>query len=376
MKYRKLADCDVSVLGFGCMRFPLLDDDMGNIDEPEATRMLRYAIDNGVNYVDSAWGYHRGNSEIVTGRALLDGYRDKAYLATKLPTWAVKCHDDCDKFLNEQLKRLQTDHIDFYLLHALDESRWARMQDVDCIKFLERAIGDGRIRYAGFSFHDHFESFRNIVDSYNWTFCQIQYNYMDENYQAGTRGLKYAHGKGKNVIGMEPLRGGKLTKKVPDEIREMLDEQGITKTPAELGLRWVWNHSEFSVVLSGMSSMDQVEENLRIADHAEPDSLTETELEIIGQIKELYTERTKIPCTSCRYCLPCPSGVAIPEILNTYNDLHIYRDEAWAKAYYNIGIRSERWADKCVECGQCEDLCPQEIQIIESLKICHKALTE
>ena len=374
MKFRKLAGENVSVLGFGCMRLPVIGNDQAKIDESEATRMLHRAIDMGVNYVDTAWPYHNGASEPLTGKALQDGYREKVYIATKLPTWMAKTRKDCDKFLNEQLKKLQTDCIDFYLLHSLDEERWPQMRDIGALDFIDKAIADGRIRYAGFSFHDDLEFFKPIVDGYNWSFCQIQYNYMDENIQAGTEGLEYAVEKGLDIIVMEPLRGGKLTKKVPENIQEHLDKSGIKYSQAELALRWVWNRPDVSCVLSGMSVMEHVEENCRIAGEVEAGSMTSAEFEIIEKIKELYSERSEIPCTDCRYCIPCPSGVAIPRIFAVYNDLHIYGDENWAKGFYSIFLKPNERADNCTECGECLEKCPQGIEIIVELKKCHEKL--
>ena len=388
----------MSILGFGCMRFPVIDDDYANINEQESTKLLRHAIDNGVNYVDTAWGYHRGASEPFVGKALRDGYREKVYLATKMPSWLIESYDDCEKYLNEQLARLETDHIDFYLVHSLNKAFWGKVLKADGLKFLANALADGRIGHAGFSFHDYVETFKTIVDAWDWSFCQIQYNYMDEEYQAGTEGLMYAHNKGMSVIGMEPLRGGKLTKRIPDEVVELLSKRGqahfskqcglgnsigknvpdpfLARTPAELGLRWVWNHPEISVVLSGMNAMEQVEENLRIADEFVPGSMSAQELDVIEKIKQIYKERIKYLCTSCRYCLPCPEGVRIPEILNCYNGLMMYRDEEWSKFNYKFEIKPERRADKCVECGKCEELCPQGIKIREAMKEAHEKLGE
>jgi len=375
MLYRKIKDHDVSALGFGCMRLPVIDNDPANIDESEAARMLHYAIDHGVNYVDTAWPYHMENSETFTGKALKDGYRDKVYIATKLPSWMVEKHEDCDKFLNAQLRKLQTDYIDFYLLHSLDKNRWATMLSQDVLKFVDRALRDGRIRYIGFSYHGQTEDFAPIIDAYPWTFCQIQYNYMDIDYQAGTKGLEYAASKGVSVIAMEPLRGGKLTKKVPPNILETFNKCCPDRTPADLALKWVWNHPEIATVLSGMSTMAQVEENVRLADSAVPNSLTSEESELISSLRDMYNARTKVDCTNCRYCLPCPEGVDIPAIFNIYNDLHVYEDKRWASIAYSMFIQDENKADKCVECGECEDKCPQGIPIIEELKNAHKALT-
>ncbi len=375
MKYRKIADREISILGFGCMRLPVIDGDMNKIDEPEATRILHYAIDHGVNYIDTAWPYHGGASEPFTGKALKGGYRDKVHLATKLPSWMVESREDCDKYLNEQLKKLRTDRIEFYLLHSLDKTRWPQLKSLGTIEFMETAIKDGRIGYAGFSFHDDLDVFKPIVDDFDWTFCQIQYNYMDENHQAGTEGLEYAVSKGLDIIVMEPLRGGKLTKKIPENIQSLMDKSSINKTPAELALRWVWNRDDVSCVLSGMSTMEQVVENCRIADDARPDSQSDEDLQIINRIRDLYLERTVIPCTDCQYCVPCKEGVDIPRIFSIYNDLHIYRNSEWAEGYYQIFLQPSERASNCKECCECIEKCPQGIGIIEELKKCHAELS-
>lgn len=376
MKYRKLAGQDVSILGLGIMRLPVIDNDLSKIDEPEAVKMLHSAIDQGINYIDTAWTYHGGESEPFTGKALKNGLCEKVYLATKLPIWLIESKDDCDKYLNEQLERLQTDHIDFYLIHGLDESRWQKTLDYNVIDFLEKAKKDGRIRFYGFSFHDHLNVFKKIVDAHDWQFCQIQYNYMDENFQAGTDGLKYATDKGIDIVVMEPLKGGKLAKKIPDEVERFLEIRNINTTSAKLGLRWLWDKPEISCVLSGMSTMEHIEENCQIADAMVPYSLSTNEKAVIRMIRDILLERSKVECTTCGYCLPCPEGVNIPLILQVYNDLHIYGDEKRAKQYYNIFVREEYRADKCIECGECLSKCPQKIEIIDALKDAHKALTD
>ena len=258
MLYRRMNNVvsDLSILGFGCMRLPVTKG--GDIDEKQATKMLRYAIDHGVNYVDTAYPYHKGESEPFLGRALQDGYREKVFLATKLPSWLIKSRADMDHYLDEQLKRLQTDHIDFYLVHGLMKPFWENLWSLGITDFLDDAIADGRIKYAGFSFHDELALFKEIVDAYHWTFCQIQYNFTDEQNQAGTEGLRYAADRGLGIVVMEPLRGGMLTKEIP-AINKIWEKAVVRRSLSEWALRWVWNHPEVTVVLSGMSSLEQVE---------------------------------------------------------------------------------------------------------------------
>lgn len=379
MLYRTLGKTNekVSALGFGCMRLPIIDGDVTKIDEEKAIEMIRHAIDEGVNYVDTAYPYHGtgmargGESEPFVGRALKDGYREKVNLATKLPSWLIQTREDMDKYLNEQLERLQTDKIDFYLVHALTKGVWENLKKLGIDEFLNSAIKDGRIRYAGFSFHDDLDVFKEIVDYYDWSFCQIQYNYLDENFQAGKEGLKYAADKGLGVVIMEPLRGGKLAQNLPEEVANAFGKAEIKRSTVEWALRWVWNHPEVSVVLSGMSVMEHVTENLRIANVAIPNSLTENELEIMDNVKKAYSERTKVNCTACQYCMPCPAGVNIPKNFTLYNQYHMLvtpESEGELKRHYNVFVNASEKPDKCVECGKCESHCPQGIKICQELK--------
>ncbi|MCG2794698.1 MAG: aldo/keto reductase [Actinomycetia bacterium] len=317
MLYRSMKKTgdDLSVLGFGCMRFP---ERRGRIDEERATRQVRSAIDRGVNYLDTAFPYHMGASEPFLGRALSEGYRDRIKLATKLPPWSVKKREDMDRILGTQLGRLKTDHIDYYLVHGLGGKIWERMKRLGVIGFLERARDDGRIYHVGFSFHGKKDEFREIVDDYDWEFCQIQYNFLDEQHQAGREGLEYAAGKGLGVVVMEPLRGGNLAKKVPPEVQAIWDEAEVRRSAAEWALRWVWNHPDVTVVLSGMNDEDNIDENLRIADEADPESLSAEELELVGRAADAYRKLTRAGCTGCGYCMPCPAGVDIPFCFEAY----------------------------------------------------------
>jgi predicted aldo/keto reductase-like oxidoreductase len=378
MKYRKFGslDWEASVLGFGAMRLPIVGKDVAQIDEPEAIRMIRHAVDQGVNYIDTAYPYHEGRGEIAVGKALLDGYREKVKLATKLPSWLVEKPDDFDRFLEEQLDKLQTDHIDFYLLHALNSTHWPRLRDWKVLDWAEDAIADGRIHHLGFSFHDEFKVFKDIVDSYgNWALCQIQYNFMDVEYQAGARGLQYAAKKRLAVVIMEPLRGGQLTLKVPQSVSALWESAAVRRTPADWALQWVWNYAEVSVVLSGMSTMQQVFENLDSADRSGAGRLSEQELILIDKVREEYRRLVPVPCTNCKYCMPCPNGVEIAAILSYYSDAIIYDNPGTPRFRYR-NLAQDQQADRCVECFECEEKCPQGIQISAYLKKAHALLAE
>ncbi|WP_019908098.1 aldo/keto reductase [Thermoanaerobacter indiensis] len=368
MQYRQFGKLNIAVsaLGFGLMRLPVIDNDNSKIDEAEAIKMIRYAIDNGVNYIDTAWPYHGGNSEIVAGKALKDGYREKTFLATKLPTWLINEKEDMDKYLNEQLKKLQTDHIDFYLLHALDKSKWENMKKVDALSWAEKKKQEGKIRYIGFSFHDEYPVFQEIVDYYDkWDFCQIQYNYMDIDVQAGEKGLKYAASKGLGVVIMEPIRGGRLANP-PKAVQDIWDTAKVKRTPAEWALQWLWNQPEVSVVLSGMSTFEQLKENIESAKRSGINTLTKEELEIVSKVRNKYKELSPIACTGCNYCMPCPNGVNIPRNFELYNEAHMYNTyEANRRDYENLG---DAKASSCIECGTCESVCPQHLTIIDYLK--------
>ncbi len=374
MKYRKFGNIDwqVSVLGFGSMRLPLSGKKPEEIDESLAIRMIRYGIDHGINYVDTAYPYHNGRSEIVVGKALSDSYREKVKLATKMPTWLVKTQQDMDRYLSEQLQKLQTDHIDFYLLHALDKDRWQNLKRLKVFEWAERQIRKGRILHLGFSFHDELPLFKEIVDGYDkWTFCQIQYNYMDTKFQAGTEGLRYASSKGLAVVIMEPIAGGMLAVQPPKDIQAIWDEAKKKRTPAEWALQWVWNHPEVSVVLSGMSNIDHVIENVKSADRSGAQILSQRELELIEKVKSKYLDYGFIGCTGCKYCIPCPQGVEIPEIFSLYNQYFaITREGGNGEEIierYSEAIPPEKGAKICAKCGECEEKCPQRLPIREAL---------
>ncbi len=364
MQYRNIGNtgCKVSALGFGTMRLPLINpDDAAAIDENQAIAMLRHAIDSGINYFDTAYGYHNHMSEVLVGKALLDGYRDKVYLATKLPMWNVNCPEDFDRFLNEQLSKLQTDYIDFYLLHALDREKWEKVKEHGIIEKMHTAKAEGKVRHIGFSFHDDLEVFKTIVDEFDGCeFCQIQYNYIDVDYQAGTEGLEYAAAKGLGVIIMEPLLGGKLATPV-DLVAEKLPEG---KTPVQNALDFLWNRPEVSLVLSGMGNLQMVDENIAYASASKENSLTEADLAKYTAAKEVFDTLTVVPCTHCEYCIPCPAGVKIPDVFAAYNNITTGGrrkvKELFPDIEYNAGL--------CRKCGACESKCPQQIQIIDELR--------
>jgi predicted aldo/keto reductase-like oxidoreductase len=378
MLYRKVPKTGdrLSILGFGYMRLPTKKG--GGIDEERAIRQLRYAIDNGINYVDTAPAYHFGKSEKVLARALADGYREKVRIATKLPPWSVHSRQDMDRILDAQLATLHTDQIDYYLLHSLSKDTWETMKTLGVCEFLTTAKNDGRIKNAGFSFHGDTASLKEIVDAYNWEFCQIQYNYLDENNQAGTEGLVYAAEKQLAVMIMEPIRGGNLAGHVPDEIKKIWDESPVRRSPAEWALRWVWNHPEVTVVLSGMNDEIHIDENLRVANEALPNSISSSELTIIARVRETYQRLMKVSCTGCGYCMPCPAGVDIPGCFSLYNAHHLFPHDRSAKFHYlgrHGGLLSRvSYAGLCKNCGKCEKICPQHLPIPVRLRAVSKEM--
>jgi predicted aldo/keto reductase-like oxidoreductase len=375
MQYRGLGtlDWEVSALGFGAMRLPLADKETGKVDEPEAIGMMRYAIDHGVNYIDTAYPYHDGKGEGIVGNALKDGYREKVKVTTKLPVWLVEDAADFDRYLNEQLERLQMEKIDFYFLHGLNSRTWPKVRDLGVIRWAEGAMADGRFDHLGFSFHDNFEAFKQIVDYYDgWTSAQVQYNYMDVDHQAGRRGVEYAAGKGLAVVVMEPIRGGQLAKP-RGRVAEVWERAARKRSAAAWALLWVWNQPEISVVLSGMSTMEQVVENVALADSARPGILSPEDLALVDQAREAYQGLAPIPCTACGYCMPCSSGVEIPDIFEMYNEAMIYEDAREARWLYGR-LKVEQRADQCTRCGECADVCPQKIDVPDWLEKVHAFL--
>ena len=367
MQYRKFGktDFEVSALGFGCMRLPMIKGSTKktDVDEAEAIRMIRKAIDDGVNYLDTAWPYHDGASEAVLGKALKDGYRERVKIATKCPTWLVNSAEDFDSILDKQLKRLDIDKIDFYLLHNLYDTVWEDcVLKYDLLSRMEAAKAAGKIDYFGFSFHDEYDVFIDIINGYNWDFCQIQMNYNDIDYQATMKGLEEAGRRGMGVVIMEPLLGGKLTR-LPEAAAKMMSDK---KSPVEWGLDFLWNRPEVSVVLSGMSTMQHVEDNLLYAGRSSTGMLSQDDVDMLMRVRAAYKNLIIAPCTGCEYCLPCPAGILIPQLLEAYNRTATL-GMSDAVDYYNER-KGDVGADACLQCKQCEGECPQHILISDMME--------
>ena len=352
-----------SLLGFGCMRFPV--DAQGKINEPEAERMIDRAIAAGVNYIDTAYPYHNGDSEPFVGKVLKKYERSSFYLATKLPCWNVKTLEDVDRLFNEQLSRLQTDYIDFYLMHAMNGELFSRMEKLGVVKRLEELKAEGKIRNLGFSFHDSFEAFEKIITYRDWDFCQIQLNYMDTKDGPGMRGYELAEKLGIPLVIMEPIKGGSLACFAEDiaEVFRIMDKDASI---ASFALRWVGSLPNVKVILSGMSAMDQVEDNLATFENFEP--LSEQEKETIEGIVALINSRVQNGCTGCRYCMPCPAGVDIPGNFSAWNTYHMYQNYNVVRWNWENQLGESKQAKNCIQCGKCEQACPQKLSIREDLK--------
>ena len=380
MQFRKFGrhTGEVSALGFGCMRLPTFDGlpMSEKVDGETAVRMIRAAVDHGVNYIDTAYPYHNGVSEAVVGEALTDGYRDKVRLATKSPVWLLRRAEDFDGYLDEQLKRLGTSRLDLYLLHALNRQRWQSVLELGVLARAESAVKDGRIGGLGFSFHDKLDVFKAIVDGYDgWAACQIQYNYMDTENQAGTDGLRYAASKGLAVVVMEPLLGGRLARP-PRAVREIFDAFDPGRSPADWALQWVWDQPEVAVALSGMTRMAELEENLRSAERSSAGSLRPAERDLVERVRDAYRSVIPVPCTNCGYCLPCPNGVNILRNFELYNDGFIHDDPGTGRLLYARFLTEGDRASACLQCGACEERCPQEIPVGEWMPKVHAVLGE
>ncbi|MDP4094380.1 MAG: aldo/keto reductase [Bacillota bacterium] len=365
----------ISRFGMGCMRFLRNKNQEGKeiIDEDLAIKLVRKAIDSGINYLDTAYVYE--GSEELLGKALQDGYREKVTLATKMPVWEATTYEDYEKLFNKQLERLQTDYIDVYLLHGLNQLNYDRVRKLDGTRFLDEMYAKGKIRYKGFSIHGEIDVFKKVIDYYNWDMCLIQLNFLDHKHQVGVEGLKYAASKGLSVAIMEPLKGGLLSTRVPKEAEAIWNEYPVKRNPAEWAFKWLCNMPEVSVVLSGINTFEQLEENIRIFSETQPGSMTKEEMDLIERVREVYRSKVKIGCTGCGYCMPCPADVDIPDIFKIYNDLCLFDDLNSAKMMYSlIAKEAHKDATNCLECGNCMNHCPQGIDIINKLKEVHSTL--
>ena len=365
MEKRKMEKLGIetSLLGFGCMRFPVLEN--GEINEPEAERMLDKAIAEGVNYIDTAYPYHEGKSEIVTGKILKKYDRDSFYLATKLPLWQINSLEDVDRIFGEQLTKLQTDHVDFYLMHAMNKERWDAMRKLGVVERLEQIKAEGRIRYLGFSFHDSYEAFEEIINAREWDFCQIQLNYMDVEEQAGLKGYELAASKNVPVIVMEPVKGGSLAA-FAEDIMEKFRAADAQASAASFALRWVGSLPGVKVILSGMSTMGQVEDNLKTFGCFKP--LSGEEQKMMKEVRDTLKSRVQNGCTACRYCMPCPAGVDNPGCFGVWNTYHMYQNYNMVKRRWENELGEQKQAKNCVKCGKCEQACPQKLSIRKDLE--------
>ena len=336
--------------------------------------MFQYALDRGVNYFDTAYVYHGGKSESYVGKTLYP-VRNKVLIASKLPVWIIEKTEDFERIFKEQLGKLRTDYLDVYLVHSLNSITWEKMKQLGVLEFLDKLKADGRIRAAGFSFHDEIKVFKQIIDAYDWDVTQIQYNFYDQDYQAGREGLRYAAGRDIGVVVMEPLRGGKIVNRIPNEVQKIWDSAAVGRTPAEWGMRWVWNHPEAAVTLTGASSFDQIKQNIDMIKDAEPNSLTAEELELFDRARGVYRSKLKVDCTSCAYCMPCPNGVDIPSNFQLYNDIYLFDNCEFSPFFYNNIMDKSQRGVNCVECGVCMEKCPQKIDVVKELKEAVKILS-
>ncbi len=377
MQYNRFGSLDreISRFGMGCMRYPKkkLSDGTETTDEDEAIRMIRYAADHGVNYFDTAYAYD--GSERILGKALKDGYREKVCIATKLPIGSVESEDDLKKLFEESMLRLDTDVIDVYIFHCLDRSNWEKVKKFRGIEFMERLKSENKIRQIGFSFHSEYGLFEEIIDAYNWDMCLIQLNILDDNHQAGVKGLRYAAQKGVDAAIMEPLKGGLLANRIPEDVQTLLNARPEKRSLVEWALRFVCHFPEAKVILSGVSSMAQLQDNIRIFEDAKPNGMSKADFELIAQIKSIYMRLVKVGCSGCGYCMPCPAGINIPEIFKVYNDSALSDWPEFGRVFYSLLASNGKDASACVECRRCEAHCPQHIAIADVLKEAHASMT-
>jgi len=375
MKYRKFGKLGIegSAFGLGCMRFNGEASGDSIIDEQKAISLIRRAIDGGVTYLDTAYVYLDRTSEIVLGKALLDGYRDRVTIATKMPMEAVHNRAEMEALLAEELKKLQTDHIDFYLMHGINREKWEYFKSIGAPRFFDDMKREGKIRYKCFSFHGPYDEFEFIINDWDWDMVQIQYNFMDVDNQAGTRGLELAGRLGIPVVIMEGLLGGQLAK-APENVQALYDAFPVKRSPVEWAFRWLCNHPEVATVLSGCNEASQIDDNLRIFDAIAPNCMTDDELKLMDDVRSANLSRRKIGCTGCRYCMPCPNGVNIPGIFSAWNQMSLYKQNPKDNWGYGQIVLNGETADKCVACGACEAACPQHLGIIEALKQAQREL--
>ena len=370
MKMRKFGKLGIecSAFGLGCMRFTSKEVNGETVvDEEKAIDIIRTAIDGGTTYMDTAYVYLGGKSEVVLGKALQDGYRDKVTIATKLPIDQVKVYEDIDRILNESLDCLQTDHLDFWLMHGINKERWEYAKKMGVPQRFDELKAEGRIRYKCFSFHGPYDEFEYILKDYDWDMVQIQYNFMDVENQAGTKGLELAGAMGIPVVIMEGLLGGRLSK-APDNVQAVYDSFPVKRSPVEWSFRWLLNHPEVSTVLSGCTEVEQVVDNLRIFDSLEAGQMTEDELKLMDDVRAAYQSRTRVGCTGCSYCMPCPGGLEIPRIFAAWNESTLYNTAPKDNWGLQQIIREGHGPENCLQCGSCEAACPQSLPIIELMK--------
>ena len=369
MKYRTMGKLGIraSAFGLGCMRFNGAPSGDSVIDEQKAISLIRRAIDGGVTYLDTAYVYLNKTSEIVLGKALQNGYRDRVTIATKMPMEAVSDRASMEALLAEELKKLQTDHIDFYLMHGINKEKWEYFKSIGAPEFFDDMKKAGKIRYKCFSFHGPYEDFEYILNDSDWDMVQIQYNFMDIGNQAGTKGLELAGSKGIPVVIMEGLLGGRLSR-APSNVQALYDAFPVKRSAVEWAFRWLCNHPEVAVVLSGCNEASQIDENLQIFDRVEAGIMDAAELQLIDDVRSAYISRTKIGCTGCRYCMPCPNNVNIPGIFSVWNNVSLYDIDPNSDWQFRNIREKNNGADNCVACGACEAACPQHLNIIEMLQ--------
>ena len=371
MQYRKFGKLgiEVSAFGVGCMRFPMKEENGRRVvDQELANNIIHTAIENGVNYFDTAYVYSDRLSEKALGIALQGGYREKVYVATKLPTWDINSKEDMYRFFEEQCSNLQTDHIDFYLVHALDRSKWRKVRDLGIREFLDDLKAKGRISYACFSFHDNYEAFEEIINEYDWDMCQIQFNYMDINNQATIKGVKLAGSKNIPIVIMEGLQGGRLAN-VPSTVQAVFDSYPEKRSPVEWAFRWLCNFAEIGTVLSGVTNLEMTYQNIATFDKTGIGIMSDEELAIVDKAREEYQRRVKIGCTGCRYCMPCPMDVDIPSVFSSWNEAFKFRDNISGDGWFRRITNEGHGPDKCVACGACMEKCPQGLQIPDMLQV-------